>query len=331
MLIASTLDKELSKFLESKQLVRLDVPLKEIFNLYSKMIIDILYYVYKSFSSIKFSISCCELVHSIFVIALHNTKNTKLAMFLCDRAKTLFIEYINISREMVSKHSPNEYKDINMIDIKIYIYSKTIGPLQIATTNQSTSLNQTSISKMNDLFIVYKNFIYKVYKYLINNNENYKDFISEDDDYYNETYSSEFDNSELDNSEHDSNEEENTYDKRFLNSKYKNDIICTILECIRNNVEELLFTAYTMFNIIYIEELLDLKLDLYQNIYIPINKLLIQLVIINTIKKKKKSNILYSEINSIKHTDISSYNEYFLECKDIKKLKIYKQKLRNLK
>jgi hypothetical protein len=330
MLIASTLDNELSKFLESKQLLQLDVPLKEIFNLYSKMIVDILYYVYKSFSNIKFSISCCELVHSIFIITLHNTKNTKLAMFLCDRAKTLFIEYINISREMVKKHSPNEYKDINMIDIKIYIYSKTIGPLQLSN-NQATSLQQTSISKMNDLFILYKNFIYKLYKYLINNNENYKDFISEDDDYYNETYNSELDNSDLDNYELDSNEEENIHNNKFLNNKYKNDIICTILECVRNNIEDLLFTAYTVLNNIYIEELLDLKLDLYTNIYIPINKLLIQLVIINTVKKKQKSTIIYSEITSIKEKDISSYNDVFLDYKDIKKLNIYKQKLRNLK
>ena len=100
MLISSSIDNELLKFIQSKKLNASDITAKEIYQLYAKMILDILYNVHKVFENTEYSITCCELAHSIFLIILHHTNNSKLAMFLCDRAKILFIEYINISYEM---------------------------------------------------------------------------------------------------------------------------------------------------------------------------------------------------------------------------------------
>ena len=149
MLTTSSLDNELLQFIKTKKLDTLDVSLKEVYTLYSKMIIDILYYVNRSFNNIEYSIACCELAHSIFMIILNHTYNTKLTMFLCDRAKTLFIEYINISNEMSSA------KHVNLVDIKIYIYSKTIGPLQLSKKKVSLDINNLhdssyNLFKMND-------------------------------------------------------------------------------------------------------------------------------------------------------------------------------------
>ena len=156
MLLLSSIDNELLNFIQSKKLKASEITAKEIYQLYAKMIMDILYNVHKVFNNVDYSITCCELAHSIFLIVLHHTNNTKLAMFLCDRAKVLFIEYINISNEMEPKES------INMIDVKLYIYSKTIGPLSLTHTKN------VKISKLKNLFIIYKKIIYKIYSHLDN-------------------------------------------------------------------------------------------------------------------------------------------------------------------
>ena len=46
MLVSSSIDNELLNFIESKKNVILDVSSKDIYNLYCKMIIDILYNVH---------------------------------------------------------------------------------------------------------------------------------------------------------------------------------------------------------------------------------------------------------------------------------------------
>jgi len=300
MLIASSLDNELLNFIQTKKLDSLDVPLQDVYTLYSKMIIDILYCVNNSFDTIEYSIACCELAHSIFIIILNYTYNSKLTMFFCDRAKNLFIDYINISCEM-----RKSFKNINLVDIKMYIYSKTIGPLQLSTVSQSMNIQADSIvssklysqniSKMNDLLILYKKFIYMSYKYLINHIEDKNSNLAEDmEDIHAETPEDIHTDQSINMASHD------------IDSKYKNDSICTSLELIRTS--------------------LDINIEAYDNIYVPINKILIQLQLIIDSKQKYKirSNIVYNHIQKVSDTDCEHYNQEFLKTKYIKHIQTYK-------
>ena len=345
MLLTSSLENELLHFIQTKQLDTLDISLQEVYSLYSKMIIDILYYVYHSFNNIDYSIACCELSHSIFIITLKHTRNTKLAMFLCDRAKILFIEYINI----IYKMDPN--KTINLVDIKIYIYSKTIGPLQLSKYNADVDVDvemdtdmdmnsiqeQTNISKINDLCIIYKQFIYNIYTYLINHIDTYQ-LISDD-------------NNELDeHNEHDTIDEqyndnqENVYGINEINksklstvtidsdNKYKNNSICTILEMIRIALDAKIFKSYLVCNRLYIKELLDIDFESYSTIYIPINKLSIQLQIIIDGKQEhsSKSKKIYTLIQSFTKNEYEHYNYNFIDTEYIRQLHLYNNRMASL-
>lgn len=305
MLIASSLDNELLQFIQTKKLDSLDVSLKEVYTLYSKMIIDILYYVNRSFNNIEYSIACCELAHSIFIITLNHTYNTKLTMFLCDRAKTLFIEYISISNEMSSM------KKINLVDIKIYIYSKTIGPLHLSNKKISVDTNSVhnasyNLLKMNDLLISYKQFIYSAYTYLVNHIDDSNSALEEDMEYM------------------DMNTAAGSH-KEDVSSKYKNDSICTSLELIRSSLELKLFIASKVLNQLYIDELLNINFELYKTIFVPINKLIIQLQLIidSKIKFKISSKSLYTTIQSLSDKDYETYNSTFLNKKKLKHTHIY--------
>jgi len=320
MLIASSLDNELLNFIQTKKLDSLDVPLQDVYTLYSKMIIDILYCVNNSFDTIEYSIACCELAHSIFIIILNYTYNSKLTMFFCDRAKNLFIDYINISCEM-----RKSFKNINLVDIKMYIYSKTIGPLQLSTVSQSMNIQADSIvssklysqniSKMNDLLILYKKFIYMSYKYLINHIEDKNSNLAEDmEDIHAETPEDIHTDQSINMASHD------------IDSKYKNDSICTSLELIRTSLDLKLFMAFNVLNELYLDELLNINIEAYDNIYVPINKILIQLQLIIDSKQKYKirSNIVYNHIQKVSDTDCEHYNQEFLKTKYIKHIQTYK-------
>jgi hypothetical protein len=347
MLITSSLDNELLKFIESKELETLDISPREIYTLYTKMIIDILYYIYQALNNIDYSLACCELCHSIFIITLKKTYNTKLAMFLCDRAKTLFIEYINISKEM-NRNNGSSNREINLVDIKIYIYGKTIGPLRLSNykfnsmnkfnsldkyyldsvhdTNVTSNNAQSIISKTNELFIVYKQFIYTIYTYLINHIEQYI-FLQENDG--NSSNSSNSSNNDINETEEycddDNSLEDLTKPIIHMSNIYKNDTICNTLEHIRNIVSEKIFDCYQVFNILYIEELLHIDFNAYNNIYVSINKLLIQLQIIIDFRKHKKhtSKEVYTVIQKIPHKDYIHYNSSFIDSTVITQLDIY--------
>ena len=281
--------------------------------------------------------ACCELSHSIFVIILKHTLNTKLAMFLCDRAKTLFIEYINISYEMGSN------KNINLIDIKIYIYSKTIGPLQLSKyeidrdmdMNSTIIEEQKKIAKMNDLFILYKQFIYNIYTYLINNIDKYNiitDNVDDDDDNDGDDDDDDVDNA----SSEEALDTINTFSKSNLiiefDDKYKNDHICNTLEMIRVALDAKIFKSFLVFNILYLEELLHIDFESYSNIYIPINKLSIQLEIIINGKQtyEAPSNKIYSIIQSFKTHEYDHFNNTFINSSYIHTSTLYNKCIKSL-
>lgn len=308
MLVSSSIDNELLNFIESKKNVILDVSSKDIYNLYCKMIIDILYNVHTSFNNIHYSISCCELAHCIFLIILHYTNNTKLAMFLCDRAKILFIEYINISYEM------NSDKELDITDVKIYIYSKTIGPL-----NMSSKKNN-KIYKLTNLFILYKNLIYKLYSKIkidLDDKQSYK---------------------ELEDNIESEEEEEEIYleeikDEDNIFSIYKDKLFYSI-DTIKEKLYLKLYKCYFLLNNLYLENTINKEIEQFENIFIFVNKLnlTLQLIIdIQTKYKKKKCSTFIHIINkSINDISLDQYNNIYINNGNIKKNIIYKEIFNNI-
>ena len=305
MLISSSIDNELPKLIQSKKLNASDITAKEIYQLYAKMILDILYNVHKVFTNTEYSITCCELAHSIFLIILHNTNNSKLAMFLCDRAKILFIEYINISYEMASKES------INMIDVKLYIYSKTIGPLSLSNNKN------IKISKLKNLFILYKNIIYKIYLYSNEENRHIRDNNNEDEDGNILEYIE----------ENEENEENEGKDEDNLFSIYEDDLFYTI-DTIKEKVYMKIYKCYFFIKNIYLENLL--YTDHIDNIFSFINKINLHLQILIDYKNKYKPSsrdLFIHKLNKI-ITEINihdyNYNYKYMVNNSIKKTKLYK-------
>ena len=137
-------DYELEIFIKDKLLDEL--PNQEnVFILYIKAITSSLTKLYSKFKNIDYSIACSESVHSIFWIILNYSNNLKLTMFLCDRAIVLFMEYIELS--------VNINENLNLLEIKLFIYKKSIGPLVLNTNN----INNRDLEK---LCLLYKHFIY---------------------------------------------------------------------------------------------------------------------------------------------------------------------------
>ena len=136
-------DYELEVFIKDKRLD--ESPNQEdVFTLYIKAITSSLTKLYIKFKNIDYSIACSESVHSIFWIILNYSNNLKLTLFLCDRAIVLFIEYIELSVNM------NE--TLNLLEIKLFIYKKSIASLV---------LNNNIISRdLETLCQLYKHYIY---------------------------------------------------------------------------------------------------------------------------------------------------------------------------
>jgi hypothetical protein len=116
---------ELLQFIEQKRQTELDVHLEDIYSVYLDIIISSLNKSYDKLNHISFAISCTETTHLLFWIVLKYAKNVKLTTFLCDRAIVLFNEYIKMSKSTLLGN------DINLGEIKHFVYKKTIGPLSI--------------------------------------------------------------------------------------------------------------------------------------------------------------------------------------------------------
>ena len=340
MLISSSIDNELLKFIQSKKMKSTEINAKEIYQLYTKMLSDILYNVHKSFSNTEYSIICCELAHSIFMIILHQTNNTKLAMFLCDRAKILFIEYINICNEMVYDSgrggaSRRTKENINILDVKLYIYSKTIGPLSLSSNKN------IKISKLKNLFILYKKFIYNVYTFY-NDNEDIYEYIDNDDNDYD--YDNDNDNyDDYDNDmnlnidkkthflkhKHVNSKKDIKKDKDNLFSMYEDPLFYTI-DTIKQKIYMKLYKCYFFVNYIYLENIL--YIEPIENIFVTVNALNLKLQLLIDYKNKTTSRLTFiNKITKLIDTyPLQEYENEYLCNGTLKKSLIYKQVIDSL-
>ena len=119
-------DSDLENFLESK--VENDYPnLQTVFNLYCKLITNTIIKVFNNFKTIDYSLTALEMIHNIFWIVLNYSNNMKLTMFLSERSIILFSEYINLSE--------NIHEDVNFVEIKNFIYKKSLGGIVYKDNN----------------------------------------------------------------------------------------------------------------------------------------------------------------------------------------------------
>ena len=89
-----TKDSQLLSFIEKKKQLKGVLDTKRLFFIFTKAIRNSLTKSYNKLENINLSISCSEMIYSIFWIIFSYTHNLKLTMFLCERAVILFIEYI---------------------------------------------------------------------------------------------------------------------------------------------------------------------------------------------------------------------------------------------
>ena len=190
-----------------------------------------------------------------------------------------------------------------MIDVKLYIYSKTIGPLSLSNNKN------IKISKLKNLFILYKNILYKIYSY--SNEEKKHIHDNEDNDENILEYTDENEGKDEDN----------------LFSMYEDDLFYTI-DTIKEKVYMKIYKCYFFIKNIYLENLL--YTDHIDNIFSFINKINLHLQILIDYKNKYKPSsrdLFIHKLNKI-ITEINihdyNYNYKYMVNNSIKKTNLYK-------
>lgn len=100
----------------------------KIYEYYSKIIFTSIKISLDKLLSDNYIYHCIKIIDLLFWFLVNFTKNIKLTMFLCDRAIILYTEYIVM-------FLPSSYKDdkiIDIIEVKEFVFKKTIGPIKIS-------------------------------------------------------------------------------------------------------------------------------------------------------------------------------------------------------
>ena len=128
-------EAELLSFIETKRLFinNCDIDWENVYLLYTralKLTISKINIIVPDKNLLRTSI---EVIHNIFWIIYLYTQNIKLSMFLCERSTILLTEYISLSDDI---NIISENSDINVLDIKLFLYKKTVGPLNLFSNNK---------------------------------------------------------------------------------------------------------------------------------------------------------------------------------------------------
>ena len=153
--------EELKNFINSKKLKINKLNLKKINFYYNKIIFDSLKKTYFKLLNLDYTLICSNIVSNIFWIVIYNNYNIKLALFLCDRSIELFNEYIDIAKNKFLNN------DLNIQDIKLFIYKRTIGPIipTINIKNNKIINNLNKIHKSSQLILkLFQNFFINIIK-----------------------------------------------------------------------------------------------------------------------------------------------------------------------
>ena len=146
-----TTEKDILNFIKSKKNKIQKLDYNTIINYFCKIIIKTMTQTYQALYRIEYSLICTDIVFNIFWILMNYTFNIKLTMFLCDRAIILFNEYVEMVSTALSYKFIKEKKiKLNILDIKIFIYNKTLGPILL----ESKKLTKRKANIFNELMLV---------------------------------------------------------------------------------------------------------------------------------------------------------------------------------
>lgn len=177
-------ETELLQFIESKHLTKKQIVLEEILLYFGKVIKETLKSSYVRLVDFNWTQECASIVFNIFWKTLFHTLNVKLAMFLSERAILLFNEYIDLAKITFQENS--EFQ-INAVDVKLFIYKRTIGPLKLKKKRS----NKTShtLTKLKNVSILLKDIMIITLKHVINmrylDNTDTSKLIENDEEYFN--------------------------------------------------------------------------------------------------------------------------------------------------
>lgn len=101
----------------------------------------------------RLAISCQSITYIVYWTVLTYSNNTKLAMFMVERAILLFNEYINIS-------SVYNIDSFSILDVKQFIIKKTIAPIKIINCQLDVDLLC--------FYSMFNDFIIKVFSHIVN-------------------------------------------------------------------------------------------------------------------------------------------------------------------
>lgn len=115
-----TKENDLIRFINEKKNGDESIEPCKLYYYYSKIISITYIKTYLKLENIKYAKICADIIENIFWLVFQLTFNIKLTMFLSERAVLLFTEYIYIAKD-----------DIQIEEAKLFVYEKTIGPIQI--------------------------------------------------------------------------------------------------------------------------------------------------------------------------------------------------------
>tara|TARA_Y100000385_G_scaffold74451_1_gene75202 strand:+ start:711 stop:1553 length:843 start_codon:yes stop_codon:yes gene_type:complete len=157
-------EDQLLSFIEKKKNNDTVVDSKKMFFIYTKAIRNSITKTYDKLKNYDNVIYCTEMINSIFWIIVNYTNNLKLTMFLCERAIILYIEYISLSNNL------NSNEEINILDVKLFIFKKTLGPLKLNFNDESNNGTKQVILNIKNISKYMKNMQYKIFFLNYNNN-----------------------------------------------------------------------------------------------------------------------------------------------------------------
>ena len=134
---------DLLNFINKKKLENIENEPKKIYFLFTKSVRTSIINTYNQHRNLLFTISCTDLITNIFWLIYNYSYNSKLTMFMCERA-VLFNEYINISKNYGNDKT-------NLLDVKQFIINKTIGPLKLSIKDKDIELD--GVNKLGEIYL----------------------------------------------------------------------------------------------------------------------------------------------------------------------------------
>jgi hypothetical protein len=154
------------KFINEKKKKTLNLSLKHVYYHFIKIIYSSINNSFDKLLNYNYTLDIIDIINILFWFLLEETKNIKLTMFLCDRAILLYTEYIiMVSNTLI------DTKSINLIEVKLFVYKKTIGALKLNQSRKLFNNNFYTFCYINSYIysILFKKIYLGEYKNNINN------------------------------------------------------------------------------------------------------------------------------------------------------------------